>query len=154
MDQGTTDRILIALYRLSRDTCPIDATALARAIDVRAIAAAQALIALERAGLADATRARLTLFGLARAVRLDADTTSGPMPLRAVRARTASRTRITSPLAASETQPPPPDENDDPLRDPDEGGSEEIPLEQPLRKPLYRPLRKPIYGQRMPARLH
>lgn len=151
MDQGTTDRILIALYRLSRDTCPVDAGALARATDLRAISAAQALVALERAGLADATRARLTMFGLARAARLDADIPGGPMPLRAVRSRRPRKIRIMSPLAASETQPPPPDSDEDP-RDPDDG--EETPLEQPLRKPLYRPLRKPIYGQRVPDRLH
>jgi hypothetical protein len=150
MDQGTTDRILIALYRLTRDTCPIDAGALARAAGLRTIAAAQALIELERAGLADATRARLTMFGLARAARLDA--AAGPVPLRAVRTRSLRKTRTMSPLAAAETEPPPSDSDDDPLRYPDE--SEENPLEQPLRKPLYRPLRKPIYGQRVAMWLH
>jgi hypothetical protein len=70
MTDHTTDRILYALYCFSRDTCRIDASALARSCGVSATLAAQAMVELERAGLVDATRARLTLLGLARAVAL------------------------------------------------------------------------------------
>jgi hypothetical protein len=70
MTDHTTDRILYALYCFSRDTCQIDASALARSCGVSATRAAEAMVELERAGLVDASRARLTLLGLARAVSL------------------------------------------------------------------------------------
>lgn len=70
MTKTTTDRILFALFCLSRDTQHIDATELARAARVSVTDAAKALLALEQAGLVDASRARLTMLGLARAVRL------------------------------------------------------------------------------------
>lgn len=70
MTNTTTDRVLFALFCLSRDTQHIDASELARAARVTATEAGEALVALERAGLVDATRARLTMLGLARAARL------------------------------------------------------------------------------------
>jgi hypothetical protein len=72
MNQATTDRILFALFCLSRDTRHIDATELACAARVTPTVAGQALLALERAGLVDASRARLTMLGLARATKLAA----------------------------------------------------------------------------------
>jgi hypothetical protein len=63
-------QILHALFCLSRDTRHISASTLAAALQVTPTRAAAALVALERAGLCDATRARLTMFGLAQAVRL------------------------------------------------------------------------------------
>jgi hypothetical protein len=78
MTHHTTDRILYALYCFSRDTCQIDATELARSVGVSATQAAEALVALERAGLVDATRARLTMPGLARAAAMGAQGSGGP----------------------------------------------------------------------------
>ncbi len=70
MNTATTDRILFALFCLSRDTRQIDASELARAAGVSPTVAAEELVVLERAGLVDASRARLTMLGLARAVKL------------------------------------------------------------------------------------
>ena len=53
------------------DTSRIDASELARSVGLSASDAARELIELERAGLVDATRARLTMPGLARAVALE-----------------------------------------------------------------------------------
>lgn len=70
MNTATTDRILFALFCLSRDTRHIDASELARAAGISPTLAAEGLVVLERAGLVDATRARLTMLGLARATKL------------------------------------------------------------------------------------
>jgi hypothetical protein len=70
MTDHTTDRILYALFCFSRDTCAIDASALARSCGVSATRAADALVELERTGLVDASKARLTMLGLARAAAL------------------------------------------------------------------------------------
>jgi DNA-binding transcriptional ArsR family regulator len=107
MNQATTDRILFALFCLSRDTRHIDATELASLAGVSPTVAGQALVLLERAGLVDATRARLTMLGLARAAKLAA--TSGGQPrldLRHVRPR---KVRVAAPLAAAAEQPRPDD---------------------------------------------
>jgi DNA-binding transcriptional ArsR family regulator len=99
MSQTTTDRILYALFCLSRDTRHIDATELARAAGSSALAAGQALLDLERAGLVDASRARLTMSGLARAARLSAAGSGQPrVELRHAKPR---RTRVSTPLAAA-----------------------------------------------------
>ena len=63
---------LYALFCLSRDNRRISASTLADALSSGGITptcAAAALVALERAGLVDASRARLTMLGLATAVR-------------------------------------------------------------------------------------
>jgi DNA-binding GntR family transcriptional regulator len=100
MNEGTTDRILVALYCLSRDTCHIDATSLATVAGVSATLAGEALISLERSGLVDATRARLTMLGLARAARLSAAGGSGTrVDLRQARARSVQA--AVEPLAAA-----------------------------------------------------
>ena len=70
MNTATTDRILFALFCLSRDTRHIDASELALAAGVSPTLAAEGLVLLERAGLVDASRARLTMLGLARAAKL------------------------------------------------------------------------------------
>ena len=72
MTHSTSDRVLFALFCFSRDSCRIDASELGRAVGLTACRTASALIELERAGLVDAGRARLTLLGLARAVALEA----------------------------------------------------------------------------------
>lgn len=71
MTTSKETRILHALFCLSRDTLPIDAGSLGRVTGLSAVQAAQALVELERTGLVDASRARLTMLGLARAVAVD-----------------------------------------------------------------------------------
>jgi len=107
MKEGTTDRILFALYCLSRDTCHIDATSLAQVAGVSATMAGEALISLERSGLVDATRARLTMLGLARAARLSAAGSGGAPRLDLRHARVRGVRAATEPLAAA---PAPADE--------------------------------------------
>lgn len=70
MKVHTSDRTLYALYCLSRETLPIDAGALGRLTGVSATQTAVALVQLERRGYVNASRIRLTMLGLARAVRL------------------------------------------------------------------------------------
>jgi hypothetical protein len=70
MTDPIEQQVLHALFCLSRDTRHIDATTLAAALSLTPTRAADALLALEHAGLVDASRARLTMLGLATAVRL------------------------------------------------------------------------------------
>ena len=99
MTNHTTDRVLHVLFCLSRDTRHIDATELARAVGVSATTAAHSLLQLERAGLVDASRARLTMLGLARAVALAGQSGGGPaVDLSKSRPRTPP---TTEPLAAA-----------------------------------------------------
>lgn len=70
MEDSLQRRILHALFSLSRDTRHISAATLADAVGTTPTRAASALIALERAGLCDASRARLTMLGLATASRI------------------------------------------------------------------------------------
>ena len=65
-----TQHTLYALFCLSRDTRHISAASLAAVLGVTATQAAAALLELERAGLVDASRARLTMLGLATAERI------------------------------------------------------------------------------------
>ena len=62
--------------------------------------AAGALVALERAGLVDASRARLTMLGLARAARLEA-TGGGALKIDLRHARDRDVRDGVEPLAAS-----------------------------------------------------
>ena len=71
MTHDATESILVALFCLCRDTRPVDATTLGQFTGLTPTQAAQALIALERMGLVDASRARLTMLGLARAAQLE-----------------------------------------------------------------------------------
>lgn len=110
MTTHIADRILLALFSLSRDTRPIDATRLGRATGHSATLAARALLFLEKHGWVDATRARLTLLGLARAVQIGSNhgggggNRRGPVPLHSAdleaSARTAPKARRRVPLAA------------------------------------------------------
>lgn len=62
-------QVLYALFCLSRDTRHISAATLGAALSITPTQAASALLVLEHAGLVDASRARLTMLGLARAAR-------------------------------------------------------------------------------------
>jgi len=70
MTDPIEQQVLHALFCLSRDTRHIDATTLAAALSLTPTRAAAALLVLEHAGLVDASRARLTMLGLATAVRV------------------------------------------------------------------------------------
>ena len=69
--------ILHAVFLFSRANRRFDATTLGIAARVSATRAGVALCALERAGLVDASRARLTMLGLARAVATGATGSGG-----------------------------------------------------------------------------
>jgi hypothetical protein len=72
MSDHTTDRILYALFCSARDDRRVDAVELARLLGIGRRSLVAGLGALERAGLVDAARLRLTMSGLAQAARLDA----------------------------------------------------------------------------------
>lgn len=86
MSTPATHRVLIALFSLSRGTLPIDAGELGRLSGLSPTGAARALLQLEAEGLADASRARLTLLGLAHAARLAAADGGGGIPHAPLRA--------------------------------------------------------------------
>ena len=97
--------ILHALFRLSRDNQRIDATTVGAAAGVSATRAGAALCALERAGLVDASRARLTMLGLARASATGA-AGSGGGRRRVAEVRAIAQPREAPPLAARSAYPP------------------------------------------------
>jgi len=63
-------RVLRALYELAELDCPATPGVLAQAIGLRAVDVARVLLVLDARGLANAARSRLTLTGLAQAVRI------------------------------------------------------------------------------------
>lgn len=68
MTDQLIQRTLQAIFSLSRETLPVDATSLARVVGTSPMRVAEALVELERRGWVDASRARLTMLGLAKAV--------------------------------------------------------------------------------------
>jgi hypothetical protein len=96
-------RILHALFALSRDTQHISAATLADAVGTTPTRAAATLIALERAGLCDASRARLTMLGLATAARMGSARGGSPRARKpaAVRAQPQPQIPQEEPLAAA-----------------------------------------------------
>lgn len=68
MTEQMLHAVLYALYALARADRPADAGAVARATGSAVTETAQALVELERRRLVDASRARLTMRGLAIAV--------------------------------------------------------------------------------------
>lgn len=67
------DRILHALFCLSRATLPIDVAALADSTSLTELQVTPALLALGKAGLVDTARLRLTMLGLMKATALTSD---------------------------------------------------------------------------------
>ena len=96
-------QILHALFCLSRDTRRISATTLAERAGMTATLAAATLVELEHAGLVDASRARLTMIGLATAVRLGPAATGGGTRRAKLEIAAAPRVPETAPLAARST---------------------------------------------------
>jgi hypothetical protein len=98
-------QILHALFQLCRDNRPVSAASLAELAGTTATVAGRALVAMERDGLVDASRARLTMLGLARAVASGAQS-GGPRLVReAQQAREADEGEL--PVAARPSLPPP-----------------------------------------------
>lgn len=64
--------VLIALFRLSRDTQHISARTLADEVSCTPTQTGAALVSLEQKGVVDASRARLTMKGLVLAAQLGA----------------------------------------------------------------------------------
>jgi hypothetical protein len=62
-------RLVRALYELAELDCPASSGLLARAVGIRPADVARVLLVLDARGLASADRTRLTLLGLALAVR-------------------------------------------------------------------------------------
>lgn len=77
MSDPVDSLILYALFCLCRDNRHISAATLARAARTTPTRAAAALVSLERAGLVDASRVRLTMLGLARAAAAGAGVGGG-----------------------------------------------------------------------------
>lgn len=68
MTQQLLNNTLQAMFSLSRATLPVDASSIARVVGTSPMRVAEALVVLEQRGLVDASRARLTMLGLAKAV--------------------------------------------------------------------------------------
>lgn len=100
-------KLLHALFALSRDTRHISARTLADAVGTTPTRAAAGLIALERAGLCDASRARLTMVGLATAARMGSTRSGGgSRKVRSIAPRPAVQVPEAEPLAADSERPP------------------------------------------------
>ena len=102
MSQQTT--ILHAVFALSRANRRVDAGTIGAATGVSPTHAARVLVALERQGLVDASRARLTMLGLARAVASGASGGGHGVDLDAAE-RAEAPARL--PLAAAPAAPEP-----------------------------------------------
>lgn len=68
MTDQLLNNTLKAIFTLSRASVPVDASAIAQVVGTSPMRIAEALVALEQRGWVDATRARLTMLGLAKAV--------------------------------------------------------------------------------------
>lgn len=100
MNDSLHQQALYALFCLSRDNRHISASTLAKVLSLTPTQAARALVGLERAGLVDASRARLTMLGLATAVRLGPAAGGPRLRLSAAPAR-ADAAATKQPLAAA-----------------------------------------------------
>lgn len=82
MTEQMLHAVLYALYALAQADRPADAGSIARAANVTTTQAAQALVELERCRLVDASRARLTMRGLAMAVSRSAKVAADQVQVR------------------------------------------------------------------------
>lgn len=103
MTDQTDNRVLYALFCMSRATLPIDTAGLADSAGLSIVAAGEALVRLERAEYVDASRARLTMRGLAKAVSLKADL-GGTAPMVAVRGSQPAQSNALPAAAQSEVE--------------------------------------------------
>lgn len=103
--QSTHTIVLHAVFHLARANERIDASTIGVAAGISATRAGAALCALERDGLVDATRARLTMLGLARAMVTGAARTGGG-GLRVPAVAVVHGREEAEPLAARSDYPP------------------------------------------------
>jgi hypothetical protein len=94
-------QVLRALFCLSRDTRHISALTLAAATGLTPTRAAEALVALERDGLVDASRARLTMRGLVLASRIKGSGAGGVGRQDRAAVAAAAPVRVATPWAAA-----------------------------------------------------
>ena len=113
--------VLVALFRLSRDTQHISAQTLALEVSSTPTQTGAALVQLEQLGVVDASRARLTMKGLVLAAQLGAGS-GGPRMRHEKPKQKAASVQERLPVAALPSQPPPA-----PASQP----SYELPLQQP-----------------------
>jgi hypothetical protein len=104
---GIEREVLIALFRLSRDTQHISARTLADEVSCTPTQTGAALVTLEQKGVVDASRARLTMKGLVLAAQLGAGS-GGPRLSHPKPKKAAATAHEALPLAALPSQPPPP----------------------------------------------
>lgn len=97
--------VLIALFRLSRDTQHISAKTLAAEVSSTPTQTGAALVRLEDLGVVDATRARLTMKGLVLAAQLGAGS-GGPRMSHTKPQHKAAPVEESLPVAALPSQPP------------------------------------------------
>ena len=102
---NTQREVLIALFRLSRDTLHISARTLADEVSCTPTQTGAALVSLEAMGVVDATRARLTMKGLVLATQLGAGS-GGPRVARQKALKVSAGRPEALPVAALPSQPP------------------------------------------------
>ncbi|MCG8557185.1 MAG: MarR family transcriptional regulator [Proteobacteria bacterium] len=101
----TTHATLYALFELARADRPAQAGVIAEAIGSTPSVVARALVELEQEGLVDATRARLTMRGLAVAAALENDAKPPRLDIpepRGARNASARRGRSSPPIPTAE----------------------------------------------------
>lgn len=98
--------VLIALFRMSRDTLHISARTLADEVSCTPTQTGAALVSLEQKGVVDATRARLTMKGLVLAAQLGAGS-GGPRVSHRKAVKAVASAPAQLPVAALPSQPPP-----------------------------------------------
>jgi hypothetical protein len=98
--------VLIALFRLSRDTLHISARTLADEVSGTPTQIGSALVSLEHKGVVDASRARLTMKGLVLAAQLGAGS-GGPRVSHRKAVKAVANVQEALPVAALPSQPPP-----------------------------------------------
>lgn len=103
---GVEREVLIALFRLSRDTLHISARTLADEVSCTPTQTGAALVSLEQEGVVDASRARLTMKGLVLAAQLGAGS-GGPRVSHRKAAKAVAKAHEALPVAALPSQPPP-----------------------------------------------
>ena len=101
-----TQQTLYVLFCLSRDTRHISAASIAAVLGITPTQAAAALVELERAGLVDASRARLTMIGLATAARIGSAAGGPKLDLAQAPARKAQAPQPLPVAAAPATEQP------------------------------------------------
>jgi hypothetical protein len=103
-------RVLTQLFRNGQTSETTDIMSLARSCDADVLSVLRAMAALERAGLADARRLRLTLSGLALAAAFSGPACAGPalsLPGSKLRPRRQRRPGRTSSAASRPRAPLP-----------------------------------------------